>query len=649
MICMGVDIESGSPASRALYSVALVDSSGRLVDKYDSVPLSRLVRIAWEKKPAVIAFDNIFEIAESKKKLTRILSILPLESRIVQVTVSQDGLKSVKQIARETGLSGDYKLTPSRTAFLLAVLSCQGYGEDVRVVEERTVVHVSGRRPGSKGGWSQQRYQRRIRAVIQNVAESIKEALDRAGLDYDYSYRESRGGIDSAVFTVYAPASRVREVIPRIDSQSVAVKVKPIVKSKLSLGRRGDSSERLVIVGVDPGMTIGLAIVDATSGEVLYIGSGRNVDRGSIIDIVAGYGKPAIVATDVSEPAEAVKKLAAQIGASLYSPPYDLSVIEKHELTLKYRHMISNTHERDALAAAIKAYRVIRSRIRKVEEIASKLSIDLDLSEVKRELLRGVALADALEKVIEKAIEEEQATEVREVQENRQDKCEIDVSHYIVKIEEMRERNRVLESQIAVLEEKIRELEGRLKAQHLALKTEIMRDAEVEALRSRVRELEREVEKLREKISEYDGEKSRLEELLGKLARGEATVAFTLPSLTSSSLKEASGFKIITVKNPGTFEEEAIRQAIASGVECVVLRSIEMDSPLARALVRLGLPAVRRDEFEIAEYKNLVFLASSVNSICQEEKRKIERSKRAIDLERVVEEYRRSLLKQKEH
>lgn len=649
MLCMGVDIESGSPSGRALYSVMVVDESSRVVYKSESVTLPRLIRLVWELKPSVVALDNVFELADSEKKLLKVFAILPPETRVVQVTMTQDGLKNLKQVAREAGLLEDYsKLTPSKTAFVLALLSCKGYGTDVRVVEERTVVHVSGKRSGSKGGWSQQRYQRRVRAEVQAVARAVREALDRAGLDYDYSYRESRGGLESAVFTVYAPHRVVREALPRVGSPEVSIRVKPVVKSKIALPKSREVSERLLIVGVDPGVTLGLAVLDAVSGEVLYVGSGRHMDRGSVIDLVLGYGKPVVVAADVAEPAEAVKKLAAQLGAHLYTPPHDLSVSEKHYLTESYSHLVSNTHERDALAAAIRAHRVMTSRLRKVEKIASRLSLDVDLSEAKREVLRGASVADALEKIIEKALEEEALREARVAEGVREKKQEADVSYYIVKIEELKERNRVLEAQVSALEERVRELESALRAQQQAVKIELLRDSEIEALRSRVRELEREAERLRGELEALLAEKRVLEDLAERVARGEVAVAAVLPSATLSSLREAQGFKIVTVKNPGTFEEQAIREAVRAGVECFVLRDRDLESPLARALARHGVPVVRREDVEVAEYKSLLFLSKTVYSRCAEEKLKLEKSREKPDIERIIEDYRRLVARESE-
>ncbi|MEM4426177.1 MAG: DUF460 domain-containing protein [Acidilobaceae archaeon] len=626
----------------------IVDDLGKVVYKGASAPLSRIVRLAWEYKPSVIALDNVFELADSEKKLIKIFSILPPEVRVVQVTASQGELKSVKHIAKESGLLEESaKLTPSRTAYVLAILSCHGYGTDVRVVEERTIINVSGRRMSSKGGWSQQRYQRRVRAAIQSVAEVVREALDRAKLDYDYSYRESKGGLESAVFTVYASYSKVLEVLPKTRHPDVAIKVRPVVRSKTVFAKAEKGGERLIIVGLDPGVTTGVAVLDASSGEVLYVGSGKNVDRGSLIDLVLSYGRPVVVATDVVEPPETVKKFAAQLGVSIYTPSDDLSVTEKLELTSHYSQLLSNSHERDALAAALKAYRMARSRIKKVERIASRLSLDIDLSEVKREILRGATLADALEKMIQKALEEEPTREAKVEETVREKRQEPDVSHYVVKIEELKERNRVLEAQLTVLEERVKELESKLRSQQLVLKAELLRDSEVEALRSRVKELERELERLKHELEEVYTRKKELERVLESVARGEVVAVAVVSSATLSAIKGAQGFKVVTVKNPGTFEERAIKEAIKMGIECFVLEEKDLDSPLARVLTKHRVPVVKKEGIEVFALDNLLLFSHEVLKRCSEEKTRLEREISLSDIERIVEEYRRTLVKER--
>ncbi len=116
-----------------------------------------------------------------------------------------------------------------------------------------------------------------------------------------------------------------------------------------------------LIVGIDPGTTVGLAFVDLR-GNVINVESGKNLSFSEIMYEIQDHGEPVIVATDKAQPPEMVKRIAGLTNARLYSPPEDLSHQEKLELVKKYS--LKNQHEKDALAAALKAYNVYSGKIR---------------------------------------------------------------------------------------------------------------------------------------------------------------------------------------------------------------------------------------------------------------------------------------------
>ena len=54
-------------------------------------------------------------------------------------------------------------------------------------------------------------------------------------------------------------------------------------------------------MGLDPGMTVGVAILDL-SGEILDVNSFKEVSRAYITRHIINYGKTVLVATDVHNP-----------------------------------------------------------------------------------------------------------------------------------------------------------------------------------------------------------------------------------------------------------------------------------------------------------------------------------------------------------
>jgi len=644
-LCMGVDIESGSPeGGNARYSLVVIKCGGPLVYKAESSSLARLIRVAWDYRPRRLGVDNVYELGGDERRLSKVLSLLPPDLEVFQVTLVDGVFLDVREVARRAGIVEDFsKMNPLRTSFVTAMLACMGYGTSVRSVEEKTVVYVSKLRSHSSGGWSQQRYQRRVRAAIYNVATSIKEALDRMGLDYDYYYKESRGGLESAIFTVYAPRDVVRSLVKEVRGPDYIVKVKPVYRSRLLMAMRGESFQsKPLIVGVDPGVTTGVALVDL-EGRILHVTSIRAVDRGSIVELISRYGKPVVVSVDVSEVPESVRKLATQLGASIYTPPHDLSVVEKRDLVERFAGEVKlrDSHERDALAAAYRAYLSLREKLESVEEKLRDMGAEVDREEVKRWVLEGLSLAEALERALEKAIEDvgskrgEARREGRRVQ-------QVDVTEYIVEIERLKAQRDSLEARVRELEESLKDYERRLRDMHSSIKVEIARDAEIARLKSRVEVLEREVDRLRVEKEKLEEELARVAKTITLVSSGELIVARRISILTVRNLRRDEGVKtwdVVVVDNANMFEIEAVGELAKMGVKAVLLQDVS--SPLANALRERLIPALDVKHYKVDEINGVVLVQSKVLEDAIAERERLKASRKPPDIERIIEEYRR--------
>lgn len=644
-LCMGVDIESGSPeGGNARYSLVVIKCGGPLIYKAESSSLARLVRVAWDYRPRRLGVDNVYELGGDERRLSRVLSLLPPDLEVFQVTLVDGVFLDVREVAVRAGIVEDFsKMNPLRTSYVVAMLACMGYGTSVRSVEEKTVVQVSKLRSHSSGGWSQQRYQRRVRAAIHSIATSIKEALDRAGLDYDYYYKESRGGLESAVFTVYAPRDVVRGVVEEVRGPDYVVKVKPVYRSKLlvATGGRGLQS-RPLIVGVDPGVTTGVALVDL-DGRILHVTSIRAADRGSVVELISRYGKPVIVAVDVSEVPDSVRKLATQLGANIYTPPHDLTSIEKRDLIERFAGEVKlrDSHERDALAAAYKAYLSLREKLEDVEEKLRDMGAEIEREEVKRWVLEGLSLAEALERALEKAIEDVEFREGRVRREERRVQ-QVDVTEYLVEIERLRAQRESLEARVRELEESLRDCEKRLRDAQSSIRVEIARDAEIAKLKSRVEALEREVDRLRAEKERLEEEVVRIAKTITAVSSGELVLARRIPILTVRNLRREEEFRggdIVIVDNPNTFENEAVAELARMKVKAVLLQNL--DSPLANILREKLIPALDARRYRVEEIHGIVLVESKVLGDAEVEKERLKALRKPPDIERIVEEYRR--------
>lgn len=146
--------------------------------------------------------------------------------------------------------------------------------------------------------------------------------------------------------------------------------------------------EKQLIVGIDPGTTVGLAFLDI-DGNILDVRSARSLAIEDIITEIASIGTAVVIASDKAITPPVVNKLSGILGARLFNPDVDISIEKKRELAAGWE--TQNDHERDSLAAAVYAYYNFQNKIRRVE----KQVMD-ELDEIKARVLKGEKVSDIM-------------------------------------------------------------------------------------------------------------------------------------------------------------------------------------------------------------------------------------------------------------
>ena len=124
---------------------------------------------------------------------------------------------------------------------------------------------------------------------------------------------------------------------------------------------------RFTIVGIDPGTTVGIAIL-SLDGDLLYLKSFRGIAPDEVVKLIAEYGKPAVIASDVTPMPVSVEKIRRSFNAVPASPGIEVSAEEKIALGKTFGY--SNDHERDALTAALLTYRSYKNIFTRIEKKA---------------------------------------------------------------------------------------------------------------------------------------------------------------------------------------------------------------------------------------------------------------------------------------
>lgn len=149
-------------------------------------------------------------------------------------------------------------------------------------------------------------------------------------------------------------------------------------------------SIKRLIVGIDPGSTVGVAFLDLSGRKIACI----SFEGGGIAEAsraIERHGTPSLVACDVTPPPEMAVRLASYFSCRLFVPNRQIREEEKREVASGAG--IRNNHERDAYCAAVYAFRASANKLRQIDAL-SDVSFE-DKDRLKHLLLKGYRLQDA--------------------------------------------------------------------------------------------------------------------------------------------------------------------------------------------------------------------------------------------------------------
>jgi len=497
-VVFGVDVQSGDV--RGDVSYALVAFDGEHLDK-DVVSRRKLRRLIRDEEPAIVATDNMYELAEDKDALVHFLGALPDETTLVQVTGAQRP-EPLSRVADRHDVP--YGKDPMQEAEAAARLAANNVGQEVTAFTDETEVKVSRGRSTGSGGWSEDRYTRRIHGSVKKRTREVESELQDAGLDYERDATEKYGGFSNAVFSVEGrpqdiPVSNVRAGDVRVEVERVrrdGIEFRPLAK-------RHDH----VVVGVDPGTTTAVAIV-GLDGEVLDVLSTRTADTAAVTEWIVERGRPIVVAADVTPMPETVEKLRRSFDAAGWVPERDLPVDTKQHRTREEGY--DNDHERDAMAAALFAFDGHEDQF---DRVAAKVPPGQEVGPV---LARVVAGEESVETVLADLRDDdggggdEDGSDHEPRERTPEEKRIADLETQVERLQDHVER---LEDTIAEKDDALDEYERKLQAARSEQRTEARRDREVTRLERENRRLESEIDERDERIDELEGKLERLKAL----------------------------------------------------------------------------------------------------------------------------------------
>ncbi|MCQ8894292.1 MAG: DUF460 domain-containing protein [Methanolinea sp.] len=587
MKIFGIDVIRGSVRSRSCRPrYALVVLSGDEILEETEVTAFRLFRRLAAERPDILAVDSLQEIAADSHELFSFLQMLPPHVRLVQVTGGEKK-ETLGKVAGRFNISFN-RFDPFDEARTIARVAARGAGAEVIAFEDTSEIVVSRHRSPGKGGWSQNRYCRKIHGAVLQKAREVEMALVAAGVKYEKRETRAFGGCSRVSFLVQAP----RDQVPVASFRGADVQVRVSGKRLERIQFRPLSGKPpYLIVGVDPGTTTAVAALDL-EGNLLHLASSRQMSMSGVIESLLRVGKPLIIASDVHEMPFSVEKIRRAFNGVAYTPRQDMSVEAKQALTQGFG--TRNDHERDALAAALDAFRTYKN---KFQNLVRRVPPGFDLDEVKAGIVRGQSLDQVIGEMREKAAPVEEVAPTVAIDEIRDERIRIldgTVKRLRALVAELQEEIQKRDAQIARLQGRLKKVRSR-QEQKARSETEVTkRDVIIENLKKRLRSEEKTTKQLRKRIQ-------RMKEFDEALLSGETVPLKILSSLTREGIKSLAaemGIRegdIVYVQRIEGFGKVALRELAEAGIGGLLIGEDQGGAPFQEIetfLRELGVPVL---------------------------------------------------------
>ncbi len=646
-IVVGIDIKAGSPRSRQppMYSVVIMDKEGVLLER-EEVSLQELIHLVRKYEASVIAVDNIYELARDYEDLERVVSQFPPKVRIIQVTGSPGSMRSLKSLAKEAGIQVK-KWNSLNSARVAAELALRGYGSEIVAMFPETRLLITKNRSIKQGGSGSDRWRRSIEASILSETNRIATALDRANMDYDLYIERASGGLRRAEFIIYSDESEVKKIVKETTEWSpIRIMIKGSWRKKVKFV----SSEsvpvpkaRPLIVGIDPGMSVGLAVLDL-KGKLLTLKTLRKASRSQIVEEILEYGYPIIVATDVNPPPKSVIKIASLFDAKVYVAKYSMKAEEKKKIVDKFEEetgiRVRSAHERDSLAAALKVYYSrVKNLISKADSKLSELRIRIDNYELYEKILKGVSISQAIEELLSQKSQEERDDEV-----DRAKSTGEGFKPLLLKISKLKMEIAKLRAQLKEKDYEIRRLKERIDLLEDKRLREIEKDRRISQKSERIRELEEELVRVKWNLELVKSQLIQLSRSREEYVEGIEVEL--VPSLTKESLEKLdSPSNPILVLDASGASPNIVRRLKELGVPAIFFRGNPPPSEVARASFELGIPVIPANELRIF-WKGIRPVIPTEDALKAVAEARMKEVRSELNLANLIMDYRRRLTKQ---
>ena len=275
------------------------------------------------------------------------------------------------------------------------------------------------------------------------------------------------------------------------------------------------ASKPLAIVGIDPGTMTAYAMLDL-KGNIIELRSSKLFDLSRLITVVTGKTMPVVVAADKRPTPKFVERFAIKTGARLHIPREQLTVRDKKNLA--QGNKTQNTHQMDALAAAVDAYKDYSALLKKTRTVLKREQKEHLLEDVQKLLFQHdrMSIKSAID-ALEKPESKPKATKKKADRRPAQKPAQINLSKIYEKYMRLKKDAGLLRGQNKHLKEDKKELLAKIRSRRErkgSTRKDAKRKEQLKQKERKIQELQRQLSKARARLEEKDRRNKELEQAI---------------------------------------------------------------------------------------------------------------------------------------
>jgi len=380
---------------------------------------------------------------------------------------------------------------------------------------------------------------------------------------------------------------------------------------------------RRLIVGVDPGVTVGLAVL-SLDGQPILVESRRDWSLQELLKRISEIGEPTLISSDVSPASEILKNLSHKLNAVLFVPLISLGADEKRQVARSYADLhglkLRNAHEVDALAAAVKAYRHYEKKFKQVEARVRKMAVKVSADEVKDLVVRGYSTKRAVQylqsaekpkspPILKKPIPREEKMKhlIEELQSRLADERR--------KLKYLRQANRKLRDRIKSLEAEILSLKETVKKIQSEQSAQVRREREYSLLLDELEKTKAKVKEYSAKLEEYKRRFNEMQRLRHLESQGQLILLKPVEAFTDKGLQKAfqlygirAGDSVLLLDPSGGGAATA-EELVKRGVKVIVTEG-QMSHNALEVFEKYMIPVISRRDLKVEWIEGLPYVDS---------------------------------------